>query len=76
MKELSADPPEDSLPAVLTALRHLSPAQRAAVYLHYQADRPVAEVASLLGMSTTAVKVHLFPGRARLRTLLGEETHD
>jgi RNA polymerase sigma factor (sigma-70 family) len=76
MKELPVDPPEDSLPAVLAALRHLSPAQRAAVYLHYQADRPVGEVASLLGMSTAAVKVHLFRGRARLRTLLGEETHD
>lgn len=70
------DPAENILPGLLVALRRLSPAQRAAVYLHYQADRPVAEVATLLGMSVAAVKVHLFRGRQRLRSLLQEDADD
>ena len=76
MPEGAADPAGDSVPQVLASLRRLSPAQRAAVYLHYQADRPVAEVAKLLGMSTAAVKIHLFRGRNRLRKLLEEDDHD
>jgi DNA-directed RNA polymerase specialized sigma24 family protein len=44
--------------------------------LHYQADRPVSEVASLLGMSTAAVKVHLFRGRQRLRKALEADGRD
>lgn len=73
LPELAADPAGNTLTDVLVALRRLSPAQRGAVYLHYQADRPVAEVASLLGMSTAAVKVHLFRGRQRLRRMLEED---
>lgn len=68
-----ADPNQNGLPDLLGALRHLSPAQRAAVYLHYRADLPVREVARLTGMSVAAVKVHLMRGRRRLRELLGEE---
>lgn len=55
------------------ALRKLSPNQRAAVYLHYQADMPVREVARLMGTSVATVKVHLYRGRRRLRELLGTE---
>lgn len=76
VQEDTANPAGDALPEILAALRHLSPAQRAAVYLHYQADQPVAEVARLLGMSTAAVKVHLFRGRQRLRRLLQEDSDD
>jgi RNA polymerase sigma factor (sigma-70 family) len=72
----AAEPAGDALPSLLAALRHLSPTQRAAVYLHYQADRPVAEVARLLGTSTAAVKVHLFRARQRLRRLLAEDGND
>ena len=62
---------------ILTALHRLTPSQRAAVYLHYQADLPVREVARLMGTSVAAVKVHLHRGRRRLRALLGtEETND
>jgi len=57
--------------------RQLSPSQRAAVYLYYRADLPVREVASVMGTSVAAVKVHLHRGRKRLRELLGtEETED
>jgi RNA polymerase sigma-70 factor (ECF subfamily) len=69
----TADPSSNGLPDLLHALRELTPAQRAAVYLHYRADLPVREVAHLTGMSSAAVKVHLMRGRRRLRELLGEE---
>ena len=59
-------------PAVdlVKALRSLSPSQRAAVVLHHVADRPVREVAGILGISQVAVRVHLSRGRRRLRELL------
>jgi RNA polymerase sigma-70 factor (ECF subfamily) len=67
------DATQNGLGELFGALAHLSPAQRAAVYLHYRADLPVREVAHLTGMSSAAVKVHLMRGRRRLRELLGEE---
>jgi len=59
-------------PAVdlVAALRALSPSQRAAIVLHHVADRPVREVAAILGMSQAAVRVHLSRGRRRLREKL------
>ena len=61
------------LEALIPALRELSPAQRAAVVLHYEADLPVREVAERMGTSVATVKVHLFRARRRLRELLSEE---
>ena len=61
------------LEALVPALRQLSPAQRAAVVLHYEADLPIQSVAEHMGTSAAAVKVHLFRGRRRLRELLSEE---
>jgi RNA polymerase sigma factor (sigma-70 family) len=58
------------------ALRRLSPSQRAAVFLHYEADLPVREVARLMGTSAAAVRVHLMRGRRRLADLLGENDDD
>jgi RNA polymerase sigma-70 factor (ECF subfamily) len=55
---------------LLDALGALSPAQRAAVVLHYYADRPVREVAELIGSTPAAVSVHLHRARRRLKTLL------
>jgi RNA polymerase sigma-70 factor (ECF subfamily) len=55
------------------ALARLSPGQRAAVYLRYEADLPVSEVASLMGTSAGTVRIHLLRGRRRLRELLGGE---
>jgi RNA polymerase sigma-70 factor, ECF subfamily len=71
-----ADPTRNGLPDLLRALKELTPAQRAAVYLHYRADMPVRQVAQLLGMSSASVKVHLMRGRRRLASLLGEEDED
>ena len=58
---------------LMRAMRALSPSQRAAVYLHYQADLPVREVAAMMGTSSSAVKVHLHRGRKSLAELLSEE---
>ena len=68
--------PAAGLGALVLALRQLSPAQRAAVVLHYEADLPVQEVARRMGTSAGAVKVHLFRGRRRLRELLGAQEAD
>ena len=68
-----ADPNQNGMSDLFAAMRDLTPAQRAAVYLHYRADLPVREVAHLTGMSVASVKVHLMRGRRRLRELLGEE---
>ncbi len=60
-------------PTELTdALRALSPRQRSVVVLHYIANRSVTDVATVLGMTTGSVKVHLSRGRKRLRDILGE----
>jgi RNA polymerase sigma-70 factor (ECF subfamily) len=58
---------------VFEALGKLSPKQRAAVVLHHYIDLPVREVASLIGSTTTAVRVHLSAGRRRLRQLLEDD---
>jgi RNA polymerase sigma-70 factor (ECF subfamily) len=55
---------------VLRALARLSPRQRAAIVLHHYAGYPVREVASILGSTPPAVRVHLSVGRKRLRELL------
>ena len=81
MRRARHDEPDPATPApdaedttdLLRALRQLSPGQRAAVFLHYQADLPVREVAALMGTSAAVVKVHLSQGRKRLRTLLTED---
>jgi RNA polymerase sigma-70 factor (ECF subfamily) len=64
------DPGMDDL---VKALRQLSPAQRAAMVLHYEADLSVAEVARRMGSTNGAVRVHLHMGRSRLRSILGSQ---
>jgi RNA polymerase sigma factor (sigma-70 family) len=68
------DPPEAT--GVMEALRALSPMQRAAIVLRYEADLPVSEVARRLGIKQPTVRVHLHRGRTRLRELLGDEEVD
>jgi RNA polymerase sigma factor (sigma-70 family) len=58
---------------LMRALRKLSPSQRAAVVLRFEADLPVDEVARRMGIASPTVRVHLHRGRARLRELLGAE---
>ena len=62
---------------LIEALRGLSPHQRGAIVLRYEADLPVAEIARRVGTSAATVRVHLHRGRNRLRALIGtEETDD
>jgi len=55
------------------AIRRLPASQRAAIVLHYYEDRPLAEVAMILGCAEPTARVHLHHGRNRMRELLGEE---
>lgn len=69
--EDSAVPPPEP-PDVVLALAKLPERQRAAVILHYYADRSLSEIAQVLGISRATVGVHLHRGRARLKDLLEE----
>jgi len=55
---------------LVSALRRLSPKQRASVVLHHYAGYPVKEVASILRSTAPAVRVHLSRGRKRLKEFL------
>jgi RNA polymerase sigma factor (sigma-70 family) len=77
--ERSADPPASIARQdvdLLNAIKQLPPQQRAAVALFYFEDRPLPEVAHILGCSHSAAKVHVFNARKRLSELLGEEVVD
>ena len=58
---------------LMKALRQLSPNQRAAVVLRYEADLPVEEVARRMGTAAPTVRVHLHRARKRLRELLKDD---
>ena len=61
---------------VLEAVGRLPRAQRVAIVLHYYEDRPVVEIAALLGCGEATARVHLHRGRRRLAELLGEDGSD
>jgi RNA polymerase sigma-70 factor (sigma-E family) len=56
--------------AVLTALRSLSPRQRACVVLRYYQDLPLAEVAAVLGVGEGTVKRYLSEAMSRVAVRL------
>lgn len=60
-------------PDLLAAIRTLPAKQRAIVVLFYLEDRPMAEVADLVGCSTSTGFVQLHHARKRLAVTLGEE---
>ncbi len=77
--EQGTAPPPAFIPQdvdLLNAIKQLPPQQRAAVALFYFEDRPLPEVAHILGCSHAAAKVHVFNARKRLAGLLGEEVVD
>lgn len=61
---------------VMTAVRRLPAQQRAAVVLYYFEDRPVDEIADLLGCAPSTVRVHIHRARGRLARELGGEVSD
>ncbi len=56
------------------AVAALPDSQRQAVILYYQDERPVEEVAAMLGIPVNTVKTHLHRARARLATALDART--
>lgn len=60
-------------PELIAAIRALPPKQRAIVVLFYLEDRPMSEVADLIGCSTSTGFVQLHQARKRLAAALGEE---
>ena len=76
----SEPPPAANEPAVAldirSALLTLPRRQRAVIALHYLDDRPIAEIAALLGCTRGTVKTHLSRGRQALAVLLGEDLTD
>ena len=65
--EPGTSPPD---PDLVGAVVSLPRAQRAAVALFYLEDRPVTEVAELMGCTESTVKVHLHRARGRLAEAL------
>jgi RNA polymerase sigma factor (sigma-70 family) len=61
---------------VWAAVRRLPAKQAQAVALVYVEDRPVAEVAVILGCSPDTVRTHLWRARTRLAELLGTSAGD
>jgi RNA polymerase sigma factor (sigma-70 family) len=59
-------------PDLAAAIRDLPPKQRAVLVLFYFEDRPMKEIAQLLGISESTGFVHLHRARTRLGNLLGE----
>jgi len=58
------------------AVRALPARQAQAIALHYLEDRPVAEIAEILGCAPATVKVHLHRGRRALAAALAPETEE
>lgn len=60
----------DEVVETLDAVWQLPVQQRAVVYLFYWEDRPVDEIAELMGISSGAVKRYLHNARKRLKDQL------
>ncbi|WP_433060328.1 SigE family RNA polymerase sigma factor [Dactylosporangium sp. CS-033363] len=60
--------------ALMAGLRRLPAGQRHAIALHYLADRPVDEVAEILGVSIGTVKSRLSRGRLALAEFFSERS--
>ena len=58
------------------AIGQLPPRQRSAVVLFYFEDRPMQEIADILGCSVSTGWVHLHKARKRLAAQLGEEVSE
>ncbi len=71
----TVEPPTPA-PEVLAAVRRLAPKQRAVVVLFYFEDRPMAEIADVLGCSESTGWSQLHTARRHLAQTLAEEVTD
>ncbi len=60
---------------LLAAIQSLPPQQRSVVVLFYYEDRPMDEIAEIVGCSPSTGWVHLHKARRRLGALLAEEVN-
>jgi len=72
-REIVHDEPSVPDPELMAAIRTLPPRQRAVLVLYYLEDRPMSEVADLVGCSPSTGFVQLHQARKRLAALLEEE---
>src|SRR5262245_38484186 len=70
--DVAYEMPEPSL-ELAAALAQLSPKQRAAAVLHFRDRYTASEIADIIGSTPSAVRVHLYRARKRLRDLLGDD---
>lgn len=68
-----ANPSEQRASELVSLLRQLPDNQRAAIVLHYYADRSVRDVAAALRVTPATARVHLHRGRRRLMKLLEDQ---
>jgi RNA polymerase sigma factor (sigma-70 family) len=66
--------PADPDARIAAAVARLSARQRAVIMLTYWDDRPIDEVAQVLGTSAGSVKKHLARARSVLRARLGDDS--
>lgn len=71
----TVEPPTPA-PEVLAAVRALPPRQRAVVVLFYLEDRPMTEIADVLGCAVSTGWSQLHTARRRLAAVLAEEVTD
>ena len=71
----TVEPPTPA-PEVLAAVRRLAPKQRAVVVLFYFEDRPMTEIAEILGCSESTGWSQLHTARRHLAQALAEEVTD
>ena len=71
----SGEAPDLPTPALWSAVRQLPRLQRSVVALHYVDDMPIAEVATVLGVSPGSVKTSLSRARKALAPALSAHPH-
>ena len=76
--KVSIDEVENTLAApeqkeILRELLELPARQKTVIYLHYVEGYRVKEIADILGITESAVKVRLFRGRKRMRDMVSME---
>lgn len=74
LRLVSEQPQHDD--EVLSAVKLLPPKQRAIVVLFYFEDRPIEEIADLVGCAVSTAWSQLHTARQRLALILGEEASD